>query len=694
MDEQELQEQEAQEQEVQEEFNLEDIIREFHQEPIEPEQQEEPAQKEDLEEPEELEETEEAEEDIKPYVKGAAKPQETPASVTGDTIRLEKIPQTQGTVRNAQPITKDETQEQEEKTEPYSEKWEPEYEQPIAEYIPPQPIAFRPRSRLRELKRQLVAGPEKQYYALSEIGLGKLQLAIFLSLLVVLLSVAASALYAVGAIPQTRLRLMVFGQFWVMLVSALLGSFQLIQGAADLVHKKFSMNTLLLFTFLLCCADGIVCLGQLRVPCCAAFSLQVTMSLWCTYQKRNTMLGQLDTMRKAVRLDSVSAKQDYYEGAKGFIRSEGKVEQFMDSYSSEPKLQKTVSVYTLIALCLSVAVGVLAGVLHGVSTGIQVASVTALAAMPASMFVTMSRPMSVLEKRLHGLGALLCGWKGAEGLTGKAVFPLEHEDLFPAGTVQLNGVKFFGSRLPDTIIAYASAIMEAGESSLEPIFTQLLESRNGRHYPVENFRIYDGGLGGEVCGEPVLVGGLSFLKDMGVDLPEGIRVQQAVCLAVDGELCGLFVLTFEKDRDSAAGISTLTAYRRLRPILTAGDFMLTPEFVREMFGKSTKRVLYPEKAQRDALRKITAEPDDQALAMTTAEGLASIAYAVTGARSVTRAATAGVVVHMAGGILGILMMLVLAILGATHLLTPINLFLYELVWLIPGFLITEWPHSI
>jgi hypothetical protein len=49
---------------------------------------------------------------------------------------------------------------------------------------------------------------------------------------------------------------------------------------------------------------------------------------------------------------------------------------------------------------------------------------------------------------------------------------------------------------------------------------------------------------------------------------------------------------------------------------------------------------------------------------------------------------------MIGGILGMLMMLVLAIIGATNLLTPANLFLYELVWMVPGLLITEWTRSI
>ena len=47
--------------------------------------------------------------------------------------------------------------------EPFSAGWEPEYDQPIGEYVPPEPIIFRPRNRLGELKRKLMEGPEKRY---------------------------------------------------------------------------------------------------------------------------------------------------------------------------------------------------------------------------------------------------------------------------------------------------------------------------------------------------------------------------------------------------------------------------------------------------------------------------------------------------------------------------------------------------
>ena len=86
--------------------------------------------------------------------------------------------------------------------------------------------------------------------------------------------------------------------------------------------------------------------------------------------------------------------------------------------------------------------------------------------------------------------------------------------------------------------------------------------------------------------------------------------------------------------------------------------------------------------------------EDPVLALTTRDGLASLAYAATGARALRTACIAGAVVHMLGGILGLAMMLVLAILGAQELLTPMNLLVYELVWLIPGMLITEWTRSV
>lgn len=667
------------------EFTLDEIMREFSDQPIE--------ETEEVVLPQDMEDTmEEPVLDEEVFRQAAAQPiVDEPME---QTIRLDAIPDVQGQVRNAQPI-EEEQQEiapEEPAEEAFTDAWEPEYEQPIAEYVPPQPIIFHPRSRLRELKRKLVAGPEKLYYNLMEKGTGKLQVAIFLSLIIVLMSALATGMYHLGMVPENRMRLMVFGQFLAMLLSAVLGSFQMIDGITDLLHKRFTLNTLLVFTFIACFADGILCLRLVQVPCCAAFSLQVTMSLWSSYQRRKADMDQLDTMRKATRLDSVSAEEDYFDGRIGLLRGEGQVEDFMNTYGQEAKPEKVIRTYALVALCLSVAVGITASVLQSIWLGIRVLAVTLLAALPATAFIAYSRPMAILQHRLHKLGTVLCGWSGVEKLSKKAVFPVTMEDLFPAGTVKMNGVKFFSQREPDEIVAYCTALISAQGGGLVSLFTQLLDSRNGIHYEAENLCSYDGGIGGEVNGEPVLVGSLTFLANMGVEVPEGIRVGQAVCIAIDGELCGLFAVTYDKTRGASAGITTLCAYRGLRPIFAQSDFVLTRSFIKGKFGVEAKKLELPEEEVRAQLRQ--RERSGDAVVLTTAEGLAPFAYGVTGARSLHTAGMLGTIVHILGGSVGIAIMLVLAILGAGQLLTPGNMFLYQMIWMIPGLIISEWTRVI
>lgn len=580
-------------------------------------------------------------------------------------------------------------------TEPYSDNWEPEYEQPIGDYIPPEPIVFRPKSRLRELKKKLIAGPEKRYYELVETGLAKLQLAIIANALVAVASAVATGLYTIGTIPDDRMRLLVFGQFLGILLSALFGSYQLMEGVTDLIKRRFSLNTLLLFTLVACVADGIFCLQQVRVPCCTLFSMNMTMSLWSAYQRRNTELGQMDTMRKAIRLDSVVLQRDYYMGKPGFLRSEGQVEDFMDVYNEPGGPERTLNVYALVALFAALGIGIAAGVLHDAVTGIRFFSASLLLAVPATAYITVSRPMAILERRLHKLGTVLCGWQGVLGLNARAAFPLTDTDLFPSGSAKLNGLKFYGARNPDQVVAYATAVIVADGGSMAPLFSQLLESRNGYHFEVETLRSYpNGGVGGVVNNEAVLIGSLSFMKEMGVEMPQGTKVNQAVYVAIDGVLNGVFAISYKKMKSTATGLTTLCAYRGLTPVLTTGDFMLSESFVRSKFGVNTRRIVFPARVVRDELASVVPDECNEALALTTQEGLAGIAYAVTGARALRRASILGVVVHMMAGILGLLTMLTLAVIDAGYLLTPGNLMLFALVWMVPGFLITEWTRSI
>ena len=667
-------------QEERQEFDLDDILNEFRQEPPEA-----PKEAEDSpEHPEQIQEETEKPEDA--ALQEAQVP-EQPLSEEEFSKILEQLPQEEP--KEQEPAAAENTVRLDKLSDVA----------PVHQEEPPQPksviLELDPKAKLRELKKKLIAGPEKRYYELSELGLGKLQTSVFLNLVIVLLCAGTTTLFAMDLVPQNRLRLVIFSQVLAMLVSALLGSHQMLDGLGDLFKGRFTVNTLLTITFASCCVDAVFGLRDLRVPCCGAFSLEMAMALLARYHRRSTEMAQMDTLRKAIRLHSMVKLPNYYQGKPGILRGYGRVEDFLENYDRPSGPEKFQCVYAFVSLLLCAGIAVFAGLRHGTALAVQIFSTSLLVAVPASYFIALTRPAAILEKRLHMVGTVLCGWKGIKSLRGKAVFPLKDEDLFPQGSSKLNGVKFYGDRDPDEVVSYtASLICQAG-GGLEHVFRQLLTSRGGRELPVTNFRDYgEGGIGGEVCGESVLMGTYSFLRDMGVEVPGGSAVNQAVYAAIDGDLCAVVAISYAKMRSSSAGLVSLCSSRKLTPILVGSDFMITADMLREKFGINTRRMGFPPQEERTELASRQIDGDAFASALTTREDLTSFAYAISGARALRVSAVLGTVIHVLGGLLGMVIMLALAYLGSAELLTPTNVLLYQLVWLLPGLLVTEWTRAV
>jgi hypothetical protein len=124
------------------------------------------------------------------------------------------------------------------------------------------------------------------------------------------------------------------------------------------------------------------------------------------------------------------------------------------------------------------------------------------------------------------------------------------------------------------------------------------------------------------------------------------------------------------------------------------DFMLNETFIEKKFGVSTKHIRFPQR--EEFLQMLLRQPQegDTVLALTIREGLAPKAFCVTGAKVLKSTLRAGLTMHLIGGILGLLITAALAVVGITGVLTPANVLLYELVWMIPCLLITEWTRSV
>ena len=78
----------------------------------------------------------------------------------------------------------------------------------------------------------------------------------------------------------------------------------------------------------------------------------------------------------------------------------------------------------------------------------------------------------------------------------------------------------------------------------------------------------------------------------------------------------------------------------------------------------------------------------------TQDGLPSMAYAISGSHSLRSSSRVGTWLHLIAGVLGMGIMLTMTLLGAFYLLTPVNVFIFQLVFMVPGLLTTEWTRAI
>ena len=560
---------------------------------------------------------------------------------------------------------------------------------------PPKTIPLERSAKLRELKRKLVAGPEKRYYSLSEQGIGRLQISMILNFIILLLCGIAIVLYSRDMVPASRNKLMIFSQVLALMVSGLLGCGLMMDGIGDLFRLRYSLNTTLAITFLACMADAWFCLDEQRVPYCAAFVLEMSAAMLAEYNRRTTEMAQLDTMRKATSLTSLVKEPQFYEKRAGILRGQGDVEDFMETYKRASGPEIVQRVYAFVALLACIGIAVLTYLLHGTSMAVKIFSTSLLVSAPAGYFVALTRPASLLERRLHMVGAVICGWQGVKKLCGRAVIPLRDKDLFPRGSTKLNGIKFYSDRPSAQVVSYTASLIFAAGGGLVPLFRNLLVSRSGTEYKVESFQDYGrGGIGGEVNGEPVLLGSLEFLQEMGVEIPQGTMVNQAIYVSIDGQLAAVIAISYAKMRSASAGLVSLCGCRKLKTLLLAGDFMMTDSFIREKFSIRTRRLILPPKEERAELASRKADPEADVLALVTRDDLISTAYAITGAMSLRTSCRLGSIIGIVGGIVGIVIMLSLSYLGTTELLTPARVILYQLIWMIPSLLATEWTRVV
>ena len=291
-----------------------------------------------------------------------------------------------------------------------------------------------------------------------------------------------------------------------------------------------------------------------------------------------------------------------------------------------------------------------------------------------------SVPYGRVAYHLSRSGAAVAGMYGASAFAGDRRLTVTDTDLFPPGAASLAGIKLYGEE-QNHAISYAATLAIQGGGLLGRLFQDASRHNRVALQSLEHFHVHeDGGLGGMIRGETVLVGTPGFMRRQAVHMPPGFNSRTAVCLAVDGELTAVFNVKYAAAEPVEYALRILRRNGfKLVPVMRDGS--IVPKFLKARFGWDGGGEP-PDIGERLAL----SDPEREAEGpegLLYRDGLLPYAFLAVDSRRLCQTVLVGNLLSIFSSIAGALLGFYLTFTGSYTVLTPVLLMTFLLLWTTP-----------
>lgn len=491
-------------------------------------------------------------------------------------------------------------------------------------------------------------------------------------------------------------------QFRALLLTALLLAVGLlcheilITGLEQLTSLHPGAHSVTLLSWLFTLLDGITA-GSLEpryacLPCAAITALGLVFALWGERVRRQ---GDHLSAKTASHVRSpyvISLDENKWSGRPAFTKWSGSAVGFGRQLQTDDGVRQ---VYRIAAPLLILG-GLLCALLASIGRGVPgrfpwAASVCFTAASAWSSLLAYALPYRKLAVRLSKVGAALAGWPGVARCAQAGII-MTDLDLFPTGSVSVTQVNVFGGVSTEKVVAYTATLLRVMDCGLTRPFHDLLRAQGAIYREVSSIRYHEGGISGVIRNQEVLVGTSAFMHLMDIPMPAGHNVRNAIFCAIDGQLCGLFPLSYTMS-DAVNPSLTALMGAGISPVLATRDPNLIPALLEQKFKLPVDKMNFPSVERRLELSQKDQSHDDVPVALLTREGLSAYCDAVVGGRRLRQATRWGLIFALAGAVIGLCLTFYLTSMAAFASLTTMNFLVFMLAWLVPELIITNWANQ-
>ena len=362
--------------------------------------------------------------------------------------------------------------------------------------------------------------------------------------------------------------------------------------------------------------------------------------------------------------------------------------EFLREMERPDQVDRFESIYAPLAIAVSIVFAAVASFGRGKYDQFfwALSAILSISA-PFGILCAFGIPYRNVSRKLLGEGAALPSARQAARLRRVKEAVLNDNDLFPAGSISVDGIRNFGSYSEEKLLAYASAVTGGQEMEIGRVLSEALHERYGRPVRAANITHYEsGGMSADIGADSVLVGTAPFLEKLGIRPPEDGE-PAGIYIVINSQIAGEIALSYHPIAQTYGAIHALERIR-IRPVIAVQDFNISPAMVESMFEMKRGAVGVVDPARVAEITDARYAAKDTVCALLSKDGAAPYAIVQQAADKLVGALRCNLVIGTIAGVCGMLLMFYLTFQGAAEAVEPKNVLLYLLLWYVPVFLVS------
>lgn len=358
------------------------------------------------------------------------------------------------------------------------------------------------------------------------------------------------------------------------------------------------------------------------------------------------------------------------------------------SYAPDPSedlASKLAPITTIASIIIAVMYGV---VKLSFADALNAFALITAVSVPVATLLSVNAPVRKLCKTLLSYGSMLSGYPSVKQFCDSTAIMIDANELFPAESISLEGIKTFEDYSIDESLLCGIAILKEAQNPIANAFDSVVAETEETLPEVESVLYEDEiGLVGWIKSERILVGSRMLMEKYSVEVPNmeyeekyTSQGRQVTYLSRAGRLVAMFVTRYTPDAQLKAEMQRAET-NGISFLIRTTDYNVTNDLVAKLYDLFYRSIKVLPTGLGNVLREAedTVEETSRSYLITNGKA-ASLARAVTGCVKIKHNISLSIIIQLIAVIFGLLVASTLSLYAGVQVMGSLEVLIYALFW--------------